>query len=419
MSDHNNSETPGAAVAEQVRAFYESHSYPPPVDDLDAYRRAWDEARRRAESHLFWPDEPYRDDRSILVAGCGTIQAAHYALRWPRATVIGIDVSAKSIAFTEELKRKHALENLEVRQLRVEHAGELGRPFEHVVCTGVLHHLPDPGAGLRALRDVLEPTGALNLMVYAPYGRAGVYMFQEYCRRLGIGSTANEIRDLAVTIKALPADHPIVPLLRASPDFGSADGLADALLNPQDRAYSVRQLMELFDRAGVTFGRWLRQAPYLPSCGAMASLPHRAKLAALSVQEQYAAMELFRGTMVRHSVVAYRADRTSKGASINFDSDDWLGYVPIRLPDTLTVKDRERLPTGASAVLINRNHTHNDLYLPIDAREERWLAAVDGKSTIAEICGDSGERDVVRGFFQRLWNWDQVVLSLRKSAVET
>ena len=100
-----------------MSAFYERHPYPPPVDDLQAYRQVWDDQRRRADSHLFWPAEPYRDDRSILVAGCGTTQAAHYALRWPRAQVIGIDVSAKSIAFTQGLKRKHALANLEVRQL--------------------------------------------------------------------------------------------------------------------------------------------------------------------------------------------------------------------------------------------------------------------------------------------------------------
>jgi hypothetical protein len=51
-----------------------------------------------------------------------------------------------------------------------------------------VHHLPDPDAGLRALHDVLKPNGALNVMVYAPYGRAGVYMLQDYCRRLGVGS---------------------------------------------------------------------------------------------------------------------------------------------------------------------------------------------------------------------------------------
>ena len=134
----------GATIARQVSAFYERYPYPPPVDDLEAYRQAWDYRRRRANSHLFWPAEPYREDRSVLVAGCGTTQAAHYALRWPRAHVIGIDVGANSIAFTQELKRKYALDNLEVRQLAVERVAELGQSFEHVVCTGVLHHLPTP-----------------------------------------------------------------------------------------------------------------------------------------------------------------------------------------------------------------------------------------------------------------------------------
>ena len=395
------------ASAARVGAFYESHPYPAPVDDLDAYRKLWDDRRRRADSSLFWPAEPYRDDRSILVAGCGTIQAAHYAVRWPRAQVVGIDVSAKSMEFTRDLKRKHKLDNLEVRQLSVERAAELGRSFEHVVCTGVLHHLTDPDPGLRALRGILAPTGAMNLMVYAPYGRAGIYMLQEYCRRLGIGWTESEIRDLAASLKALPADHPVASLLRKSPDFANKDELADALLHPQDRSYSVPQLMDYLARAELVFGRWIRQAPYLPWCGAVASTPHRSRLSALTADAQYAALELFRGTMVRHSIVAYRRDRPAKFASVGFEGDAWLNYIPIRLPDTLAVRDR--LPPGAKAVLINRNHAFTDLYLPIDARQEGLLNAIDGKRTIAEICTEPEDRAVARDFFEQLWRWDQVV----------
>ncbi len=397
----------GDGIAARVRSFYESHPYPPPVDDLLAYRQSWDDARRRVESHLYWPAEPYREDRSILVAGCGTTQASHYAIRWPRARIIGIDVSANSIAFTRELIRKYELDNLEVRQLALESAAELGETFDHVVCTGVLHHLADPDAGLRALRDVLEPTGALNLMVYAPYGRAGVYMLQDYCRRLGIVATDAEIRDLAESLKALPPDHPVAPLLRKSPDFATSAGIADALLHPLDRAYSVPQLMDFLGDAGLAFGRWLRQAPYLPGCGALGSTPHQEKLARLPLEAQYAAIELFRGTMLRHSVVAYRTDGPAKHASVNFAGDDWLDYRPIRLPDTIAVRDR--LPPGAAAVLLNRNHTYTDLYLPIDAHEDRLLAAIDGKRTIAEIWGDRAGRNRARTFFQKLWQWDQVV----------
>jgi SAM-dependent methyltransferase len=395
-----------ALMTDQVSAFYEMHPYPPAVDDLLAYRRFWDDARRRAESHLFWPNEAYRDNRSVLVAGCGTVQAAHYALRWPHANVVGIDVSANSVASTRDLKRVHGLENLEVYQLPIERAPELRQTFEHVVCTGVLHHLADPDAGLRALRDVLAPNGALHLMVYAPYGRAGVYILQDYCRRIGITASEADIRGLAASLKALPPDHPIVTLLRNSPDFADTAGMADALLHPRDRAYSVPQLFEFLDAADLSFGRWIRQAPYLPQCGALASTPHASRLAALSAREQYAAIELFRGTMVRHAVAAYPSDQGGN-RRVGFDGDDWLDYVPIRLPETIAV--RENLPAGASAVLINRNHTFTDLYLAIDAAQGRWLSAVDGERTIAQICGEQADAGPARTFFEQLWQWDQVV----------
>ena len=79
-------------VAREVRDFYERYPYPPPIDDLEATRRRWqDRERRRAEFHLFWPTRAYREDFSILVAGCGTSQAAKYAIRWPAARITGIE----------------------------------------------------------------------------------------------------------------------------------------------------------------------------------------------------------------------------------------------------------------------------------------------------------------------------------------
>ena len=81
--------------------------------------------------------------------------------------------------------------------------------------------------------------------------------------------------------------------------------------------------------------------------------------------------------------------------------------MPVRLPDTIAV--REKLPAGAVAVLINRNHTYSDLYLPIDPRQAEWLSAIDGQRSIAEITSGREEHKVARTFFRRLWNYDQVV----------
>jgi hypothetical protein len=306
------------------------------------------------------------------------------------------------------------LENLQIRQLPIERVSDLDASFDQVVCTGVLHHLPDPDAGLRALRSVLKPDGAMHLMVYAPYGRAGIYMLQDFCRRVGIQATDDGIRDLVVALRALPPGHPLANLLRDAPDFRHEAAIADALLHPQDRAYSVPQLMDFIVRGGLTFGRWVKQAPYSPHCGTIGAIPHASRIAQLPVAEQCAAVELFRGTMVRHSVVVYRDDIPAGPRQVGFSGDDWLGYVPIRLPETISVE--ERLPAGAAAVLINRSHTYTDLFLPIDAQEKTLFDAIDGERTIAEIAdGTRAERSAdpwregALAFFERLWWYDQVV----------
>jgi len=391
----------------EVQAFYERYPYPPPIDDLDATRRrSQDRERRRAEFHLFWPTRAYREDCSILVAGCGTSQAAKYAIRWPAARITGIDFSATSVEHTAQLKRKYQLDNLLIEQLPLERVGELGKTFDQVICTGVLHHLPDPAVGLRALRSVLEPQGAMHLMVYAPYGRSGIYMLQEFCRRIGFRAPEGDTGALLAALKALPATHPLTRLLHEAPDFRSEAGLADALLHPQDRAYSVPQLFEFLRVNGLAFGRWLRQAPYSLQAGLMSRIPGALRAANRSLEDQYAAAELFRGNMMRHSAIAYRDDNTGM-PRVSFDDEAWLGYVPIRGPDTVTV--RERLPPGVAAMLINRAHSHTDIVLPIHPREARWLEAIDGKRAIREMLASEAERDAARSLFERLWWHDQVV----------
>ncbi len=418
MSQNKNPFATSGSVSEEVKAFYDRYPYPRPVESLDAYRRRWDDLqRRRADFHLFWPGKFFQQEFSILVAGCGTSQAAKYALRWPEARVTGIDVSETSIYHTQQLKQKYNLDNLQVGQLPIERMGELGKAFDHIVCTGVLHHLPDPDAGLKALREVLKPDGAMHLMVYARYGRTGIYMMQEFCRRLGIHAHDMEISDLIAALKELPQGHPLEYLLRVAPDFQNPAELADALLHPQDRAYSVPEVFEFIHKAGLEFGRWIRQAPYDPHCGTMASIPQSPRISGLPLPEQYAAVELFRGTMVRHSLVVYQ--NSTPVQQVSFEGDAWLGYFPIRMSDTICIE--ERLPPGAAAVLINRNHTYRDLYMPINATEKLLLDAMDGNRSVADIIEktwsskpETSERNVARVFFERLWRYDQVVFDISR-----
>jgi SAM-dependent methyltransferase len=408
-----NAETP-ADRAKAIRAFYESHPYPAPVASLeqrlDRYR---DPRRRRAQNLLLWPLEKPRPDRSILIAGCGTSQAARHSLMEPDARVIAIDVSETSLRHTRDLQHKHDIRNLQLHRLAIERIGELGERFDQIVCTGVLHHLSNPDVGLRSLRDVLARDGAMHIMVYAPYGRAGVYMMQDYCRLLGIGVGDEDLRDLGETVQALPIDHPIAGILKRAKDFAQPDALADALLNPRDRAYSVPQLYDWLERCGLKFGRWYEQAAYLPQCGAIEDAPHGARLAALPSRAQHAAIELLRGTMDRHSFVAYRDDCEREAQPITFEGDVWRSFVPVRLPWTLTIKNRA--PPGVAAVLINPSHAYPDLALYIDAAQERLLAAIDGERSVGDILQSAGgiEEEQGRQFFNRLWEHDLVVFDAK------
>jgi SAM-dependent methyltransferase len=390
--------------------------YPPPLTRLDKQRNLYANLdRRRALFHLIWPSEKPRPNPKILIAGCGTSQAARHALREPDAHVTAIDISETSLRHTRELKEKYNLKNLELHRLPIESVSELGRSFDLVVCTGVLHHLPDPDIGLRALRDILSPQGAMHLMVYARYGRTGIYMMQEYCRLLDIGTSPNDLRDLGATLDALPADHPISALLRRAKDFRQPEAMADALLHPQDRAYTVPELYAWLERCGMSFGRWYEQAPYLPQCGAMARTPHAARLEALTGPAQHAAVELFRGTITQHNLVAYRSDFPNELQPIRFTGDQWRNYVPIRYPWTVCVRDRA--PQGSVAVLLNPSHRHTDLVLPISSAQDHFLEQIDGQRTLGEIVQNSGADGALRAlpFFEQLWHYDQIVFDASRT----
>ena len=119
--------------------------------------------------------------------------------------------------------------------------------------------------------------------------------------------------------------------------------------------------------------------------------------------------------MVRHSAVVYRDDSLGGERLISFAGDAWLGYVPLRMPDTICVQ--ERLPPGAAGVLINQTHAYRDLIMPIDSTEKCLFDAIDGNCSIGGIVEKTlpssqteSQLDMAHTFFEKLWWYDQVVL---------
>ena len=321
--------------------------------------------------------------------------------------------ATRALRHTRDLQRKYNLENLELHQLPIESVQEIGRSFDLVVCTGVLHHLPDPDRGLRALRDVLRPSGAMRLMVYARYGRAGIYMMQEYCRLLEIervGDGSAKSRRHARSAAGGPSDlRPAAPG-EGFPAAGSDGGCAPS--SPGSRLYrsgdvclarSVRHVLRSLDRAGSLSAR---NAAYWPVARTLRGWP-RCPRGCSTPPSSFSAERWSRTVSSRTATIApMRASRS------HLPVTSWRDYVPIALPWTVCV--RERLPPGSVAVLINESHTFTDLILTVDSFEDRLLGAIDGQPNARRKfcdlrCADGdGESRALR-FFERLWQYDQIV----------
>ena len=299
-----------------LAAQYEAYPYPK--------RDPRDEARRLvigSPSHLreidhwvFQAARPATVPLRALVAGGGTgdgtiMLAQHLARSGRPGRVTYLDRSGAAQAVARARAEARGLE-IEWRQgSLLELAGSGLGPFDYIDCCGVLHHLPDPAAGLDALLSVLAPGGGLGLMVYAPFGRTGVYELQDTLRALVPVDETPQVRlDVARRVmKHLPESA----WLKRNGYFGDHidggdAGLYDLLLNPRDRAYTVAQFSELLTAAGLVATAWIEPMRYDPAV----YLPDpklRARLAGLDAVAQAGVAESLTGNMSTHVVYCVRA----------------------------------------------------------------------------------------------------------------
>src|SRR5690242_5776469 len=261
-------EQPGMYLADDpVVAQYERWLYPAPVNDLrdpSVAQYVQGYGTLKGLSSIYWPAGGMREDLDVLVAGCGTMGAACYALLNPRCKVVGIDISRAALAHEQKLKEHHRLDNLSLMHMPIEQAASLGKTFDFVACQGVLHHMPDPPAGLRALGNVLRTDGVIAIMVYARYGRTGVYMLQDLFRLMGVEQTPEGVSIVRQTLANLHSDHPVQPYLRHATDLSSDAGLVDTFLHRRDKCYSVADCLRLVDEAGLAFQGWDQNFFYYP-----------------------------------------------------------------------------------------------------------------------------------------------------------
>jgi SAM-dependent methyltransferase len=389
-----------ARLAEQ----YEAYPYPKrdPRDEAKRLIVGSPGHLREIDHWVFGARRPASWPLHALIAGGGTgdatVMLAQQMAREGRAGgVTWLDRSAAALNIGQARAAARGLTNIvwEQRSLLELPGSGLG-PFDYVDCCGVLHHLPDPAAGLRALLSVLAPGGGLGLMVYAPHGRTGIYMLQDALRLLAPPDDPPAARlDVA---KRVVRHLPETAWLRRNGFLddhinGGDAGLYDLLLNPRDRAFTARELHDLLAAEGLTVTCWVEPARYDP----IPLLPDprlRARAEALDPIGRVALAEALAGNVSAHIVYCMREDEKVTPADLMA-----ADAVPVLRELSGPELAGSIQPDGTIAFLLD------GLRLPIalPPLAPAILRLIDGRRSVGAIAAALAQHGTGEAAFQRAW----------------
>jgi SAM-dependent methyltransferase len=391
------------AVARQ----YQRWAYPAPIDDLADWSAGNFSWLDPVHAHrIYWPDREYNPDMDILVAGCGTNQAACFAFTNPSAKVVGTDVSQPSLDHQQYLKDKHGLKNLELQLLPIEELATLGLDFDLVVATGVLHHLADPRQGMASLAERVRRDGIVSAMVYGKYGRIGVDLLASVFGELDLRQDISSAQAVREAIAALPTDHPVKSYLKFAWDVNSDAGVVDTFLHARQRSYSVEECLDLITSSGLVFQEWFFKSGYYPHQGFALPDTLSSALKALPRVEAWSLMERLQASTKCHYFVACRPDRPTASYVIDFAESEALDYIPMM-----------RAGCGVSGSDVVMPHAR----MALNAEQLPFAHLVDGRRTIREIAQrvartGTSQADVAdleslaRSVFENFWQLDLLAM---------
>jgi len=302
---------------DDVRAQYEALPYPPrdPRDEAIRLVTGTPSHILEVNHYLFSGRLNFNRPFRALVAGGGTgdaciMLAQQLADRRCPAEVVYLDLSSASRQVCEARAKARGLRNVQfltgsLLDLPNMNIGQ----FDYIDCTGVLHHLPDPSAGMKALASVLQPEGGIGVMLYGGYGRTGVYPLQEMLRTLAPLSMATE--DRIAMAKRLIRFLPTTNLFRRNPYLndhvtGGDAGLYDLLLHSIDRAFDVPEIGALASGAGLRVVAFLEPVRYEPATYMSDPVIAR-QTNSLPLLERAAFAECLAGNLRTHVFYATRA----------------------------------------------------------------------------------------------------------------
>jgi SAM-dependent methyltransferase len=228
-------------VSRAVRAQYEENPYP-----------RWVQGGPPGQPPILNERQPAQT-LDVLIAGCGTgLSTTEFAQHARGARILAIDLSLASLSYAERMAQNLGLTNIEFAQADIMNLGSIGRDFDFIDASGVLHHLGDPWAGWRVLLSLLRPGGAMEVGLYSERGRRAVVAARAMIAQRGYRPIPQDIRLCREEIATAPPGSLLQPLTR-SDDFFSMSECRDLLFHPQEHRLTLPDIKAFFADNNLQF----------------------------------------------------------------------------------------------------------------------------------------------------------------------
>jgi SAM-dependent methyltransferase len=227
-------------VSQAVRQQYEENPYP-----------RWTKLGPPAQPVILF-SLPTQQLGDALIAGCGTgLSTIEFARHARSAGILAVDLSLASLSYAKRMANQVGLTNVEFAQADIMKLATLGRQFDFIDASGVLHHLADPWEGWRILLSLLRPGGAMQVGLYSELGRRNIVAARVLIAERGYRPVADDIRRCRQNIVA--TDDPLLKSVSRVDDFFTIGECRDLLFHVQEHRVALPEIKAFLAVNGLEF----------------------------------------------------------------------------------------------------------------------------------------------------------------------
>ena len=191
-------------------------------------------------------------DKDILIAGTGTgREAASAARRFPKAKVLAVDLSLRSLAYGVRKIRNLGINNIDFMQADILELAGLDKQFDLIASSGVLHFMDDPEKALEVLTELVKPCGVLKIGIYSKIARRRHDVYHQYIKENGYDSTIEGMRAFRTDIMENNNNSQTPTDLLGHYDFYSTSMCRDMVFHVHEHAYNLMDIKGMLKKTNL------------------------------------------------------------------------------------------------------------------------------------------------------------------------